>query len=233
MVLERGIPGFKICLKKKVKGNLSQTKLSKLLARQQWSELMKHISSNPDILNSPDRDESFFHEICRFQPPLHVVEEIVGLSPSSLVLENDLGQFPLHVAAQNGASPEVISYLCKSNTKSSGVQDNMGKTPLHLASESYANKYTHQQDRKLPLEEALLLTVKILIRSSPHTVNLEDADDISVLEYAIDSDVDLKVIRVIQKASEKDWKKRSTRGKKHASIESNLQGQFQVLASGQ
>lgn len=192
----------------RVKNVTSESDLSNLLVQRKWSEIINVIARNPDALTASDFEESLFHKICRFQPPLEVIEFIVNISRKIASIKNNFEQFPLHVAAQNGALPEVIGYLCKLNPKASGSQDRKGKTPLHLASESYMKKYTHAKKRKIPAEEAYFLTTKILVRSSPNTVNIEDHEGMSALEYALDNNVALKVIRVLQKASEKEWKKK-------------------------
>jgi len=69
--------------------------------------------------------------------------------------------------------------------------------------------------------------IRTLCRTAPKSVNLEDADGCGALEYAIEFDAPFKIVRDIQKACEKDWKKRrsSSGGLSHASLAKDLQDQ--------
>ena len=179
-----------------------------LVKRRQWLTVSNLLTSNVDELRHPANNDSILHVACKHQPPIQVVKKMVNVSPDLASLINFDGHSPLHVAAQNGASPEVICFLCLSYPDTSEFQDIKGRTPLHLACESYMNHYMQTPSRTA--QEALLLTVKVLVRTSPTTVNLEDVDGMSAVEYLLDAEIDLKVVRVIQKASVKEWERRRT-----------------------
>ena len=177
-----------------------------LVTRRQWLTVSNLLTDNVDELRHPANNDSLLHVACKYQPPIQVIKKMVNVSPDLVSLINFDGQSPLHVAAQYGASPEVICFLCLSYPDTSEFQDIKGKTPLHLACESYITHYV-QSPNRTP-QEALLLTVKVLVRTSPTTVNLEDVDDMSAVEYLLDAEIDLKIVRVIQKASVKEWERR-------------------------
>lgn len=163
-----------------------------------------------EMLSSPDyAAESALSFACRFHPPADVIRAMMNLLPPDVARKTDpTGRSPLHIAAKWGAAPRVIRYLSEAHPSSGGLQDSTGKTPLHLACESYASKYSSRKADDKPLKEAMLEVVRYLCKLSPTTVNIEDDEDFTALEYAIENDLDIKVVRSLQKACEKDWKKR-------------------------
>ena len=191
--------------------------LSALIAHQDWDKLRILLSTDvgqqavqSELLTSPDyAAESALSFACRFHPPLDVIRALMDLLPPDVARKTDpIGRSPLHVAAKWGAAPRVIRFLSEAHPKSAGLQDTSGKTPLHLACESYASKYSSSKTDGKPLKESMLEVVRYLCKLSPTTVNIEDNEDFTALEYAIENDLDIKVVRSLQKACEKDWKKR-------------------------
>lgn len=185
----------------------SSSKLSKMISKGQWTKAEKFIDSHGMSIDLSECDDSILHQACRHQPPLDLIEKIVSLRPDLALLTNPDGQVPLHIASQNGASPDIIAFFCTPKRNTSGVQDLWGRTALHLACESYCANYTNTTI--LSTKKAFTKTVKTLIQSSPATINVEDVNGISAVEYAIESNIDLNNLRLIQKASERDWKRRA------------------------
>ena len=185
-----------------------QSKICQIIANRKWSKVDKfvrsHCCEDDSELYNGHQNETLLHYACRFHPPLSVIQSIVNRFPTWCSRLDSNGQSPLHMAAQYGAEPDIIEYLCVPNRSTSGIQDKLGKTPLHLACISYADHYK----KKKTLNSALVLTIKILIRSSPSTVNLEDNYNMNALEYAINAEHGMKVYRIIQKTSEKEYKKK-------------------------
>ena len=182
-----------------------QMKLSKMIEQKQWHKVVKYTQSHDDVLDSFQENGSFLHEVCKHQAPLDLIVEIVRKSPGMHTQVDSNCRSPLHLAAKYGASPDVIEFLCSTERKMAGMQDSMGKTPLHWACESYSEHYSRKST--MTLKSALLLTIKILVRSSPTTVNLEDSNGMCAAEYALDTNTELNIFRVIQKASVKEWKR--------------------------
>ena len=192
--------------------------LSKFIVKQDWVNTRKILlGKNATIL-----EDAALHMACRFHPPLEVVQAMAAAAPSSVSLTDNMGRLPLHIAAKCGAAPLVIAYLTEIYPQAAGFQDAIGKTPLHLFCEYYGHQYNEGAANGQSLKESMILVVKSLCRAAPSSVNLEDTEDMTALEYAIDAEVDRRVIRVVQKACEKDWKSRSTAGTTHEAMERNL-----------
>merc|ERR1719156_223082 len=54
----------------------------------------------------------------------------------------------------------------------------------------------------------MMNVVRLLKTSAPASVNLEDGEGMNAIEYALDSDADIRVIRVMQRACRDDGRKR-------------------------
>jgi len=209
---------------------------SRLIARQDWDAVRDALSTDEGRLHakcemeaSPDIDGCALHFVCRFHPPLDVIISLAELLPSSMRHSDNMGRYPLHIAAKWGASPRVVKFLIEVFPDAAGFQDAMGKTPLHLTCESYASKYSSRKAEGQPLKDAMVEVVRRICRAAPDAVNLEDMEDMTALEYAIDAEgVELKVVRSIQKACERDWKhRRELPGASHETVRRSLLEQSQ------
>jgi len=184
---------------------ITRKEFVKLVKSRQWSEVVDHMSGNPDVAKSEDGATPLLHEVCRYQPPLRVVEEFVRADPESVSVMSKKNHAPLHVACRCGANPDVINFLCQLNRTLASVQDYHGRTPLHLLCQEYAIHYNEEQRLRISLSKALIAAVKLIIAAAPHTVNLEDKDGKSALHYAVDDqEMDIRVLHCIQKASARD-----------------------------
>ena len=126
--------------------------------------------------------------------------------PESLKIPDVTGRYPIHVAAKWSASPDVIQFLIKANPAAVGLPDGSGKTPMHYVGECYVCNYTSPlYDR----DEAMLQVVKMLKTAAPNSVNLEDIYGMNAIEYALDSEASLGVIKTMQWACRDDWRERS------------------------
>ena len=186
------------------------TYLSKIIAKKQWSSLRKHISTSSAYLILFENNDSLLHQVCKYQPPLSLVNYMVQTNPKLLSMTNSFGHSPLHVAIQNAASPDIIDFLCTSSPEMPGMKDHMGKTPLHMACESYS-KSRSKSKSKIDFrsnKKGLRKIIESLIEYSPTTVNLEDVGGITAIEYALDTNTDIKTIHMIQRASQSEWKRK-------------------------
>lgn len=187
--------------------------LVNMVKSRQWSEVMDHFSRNPDVAKPAAAAAAedgakpllLLHEVCRYQPPLRVIEEFVRADPKSVSVMSKKNHAPLHVACRCGAPPDVINFLCQLNPILAGVQDYNGRTPLHLLCQEYTIHYNEEQRLKISLSKALIAAAKFIIAASPNTVILEDKDGKSALHYAVDDkEMDIRVLHCIQKAAAKD-----------------------------
>ena len=213
----------------------NQLELSDMIKKRKWSKFLKQLSLDPNQVNSPNRKESILHEVCRFQPPLKVVRKIIKMNPTLLNDVNFQGRLPLHIATVNGASFDVVLYLCECNPTAAGLQDLQGKTPLHLLVGESPYRILEKTLDEFMLEalssQGISRIVRVLVNASPETVNLEDISGMSALDYAVNFVDDIDVINELQRASIKEWRSRSKQGKKHTcNVNDNIQKQYQLIA---
>jgi len=185
----------------------------RMIAQQDWDAVREVLSteSGKDALRSGISSlgiDGALHFACRFHPPLDVIVSIAEVFPGAVLHCDKAGRYPLHIAAKWGASPLVLRFLVEEEPSVCAIQDETGRTPLHHICRSYGRNYSVRKNDGRTLKEALLEVVRGLCKASPATVNLEDEEDMTALEYAIESDLDMKVVRTMQKACEKDWKQR-------------------------
>jgi len=224
--------------------------LSNLIVREHW-DAVRLFLSNPDIDETRakilscrygpaayDDDaennsawNNALHYACKYYPPWDVIKAIDLLHPQYMTQVDTVGRTVLHIAAKNGVSPQVIRYLCAKNPSAAGAQDVLGCTPLHYVCKHYAKRYSESKCENIPLLDSMRDVARTICRTAPKSVNLEDTDGCCALEYAIECDAPFKVIRDIQKACEKDWKKRRLSGLKHESLQQDLRDQFHTQRS--
>jgi len=155
-----------------------------------------------------DDGQNILHIACRFKVPLTIAKLICKKYPRAASSKTKPQRYyPLHLAVTFGAHPEVIAHIAEQYPKAAGCVDCTGKTPLHLLCQNYPNYYSHidlnKGEAQLPLDEAMLLVVRLLTRAFPKLVNVDDEDDVTALEYAIDNDCHITVVRSIQRACER------------------------------
>ena len=148
---------------------------------------------------------TLLHAVCRFNPPPSVVRNMIMLCPDDAKALDCLKRTPLHVATGTGASVDVINALLEANPRACRAQDADGRTPLHMAC-----------DRSCVLFEGSVNSsdaprydiVSSLISASPSAVTLEDSDEMTAVEYALFSSAELKVVKMLQRASQKVLRKK-------------------------
>ena len=148
------------------------------------------------------------HFACRFNPPRTIVRQLASLYPDGVMYTDKLNRLPLHYAAKWGASSRLISYLVEKDRTAASVKDSLGKTPLHLLCANYSHSMEEVTNDTLSLDDHMVESTKTLIKACPDAVNIVDNNDTTAIEYAIASDCPIKAVRLIQKASEDDWKER-------------------------
>lgn len=203
--------------------------IARLISRRDWQQLEHELSSHgsqipiddPSIRHAVTED-IIVHFAARFQAPLQTISFLSSLYPISLERPDATGRFPIHVAAKWGATPDVINFLIRSNPAAAGLQDDLGKTPMHYVGECYARNYN--RNVSIPMNESMLQVVQLLKTSAPKSVNLEDNEGANAIEYALESNADLKVIRSMQRACRDDWREMKThaQGKKHEDLAKEL-----------
>lgn len=156
-----------------------------------------------------NKTHSLTHTLCRFRAPVHILSMAVDSNSLSLFQVDCLGKLPLHVAAENGASPQVIEYLCARCPTVALHQDSQGRVPLHLACEAWESRCDCESD-----EEAMddfEKVIETLIEASPKSLLIEDSEDMTPLECAIETEADFTIVRMLQKAT-KEFKSGTQNG---------------------
>lgn len=195
----------------------SSVTLARLISQRQWT-IVESVLSSEEMRSSIAIDDVtlphaitpdiIIHFAARFQAPLRVMALLAKAYPMSLKSADSTGRYPIHVAAKWAASPDVMSYLTKMNPSVAGVQDSTGKTPMHYVAEFYIS---HFNNVKWSRDDAMLQVVRLLKNAAPLSVNLEDEEGMTCIEYALLSDAHIKVVKTMQRACRDDWRGRSQR----------------------
>jgi ankyrin repeat protein len=147
---------------------------------------------------------TFLHAAVRHNPPLNIVAGIVKICPDAPSRRDCLNRTSLHVAAGVGANVEVIKYLAMTAPETCKVQDEDGRTPLHFACDVDCQLFEGEERRRDPPTYEM---VHALLCANFSAAAIEDVDEMSPLEYAIFSQADIKVVKLLQKAAQKHMKK--------------------------
>ena len=132
----------------------------------------------------------------------------------------------LQIACAWGASPETIEFLIHEHPAAASIQDNEGKAPIHHLCQSFTLNYEDASLTSLPVTDTMMSIVSMLKAAAPKSFNLEDNDDMNAVEYALESNTDIKVVKFIQRACRDDWRERK---KKSDSSHKDLQDDLHKL----
>lgn len=152
---------------------------------------------------------TFLHAVVRRDPPVQIVSEMMQICPNDVRSRDSLNRTPLHVACGVGANIKTIQRLVAAYPGACKIQDADGRTPLHFSCDVECQLFEGDDGKQKMAPTTELL--RCLLSVSLSVVNLEDADGMSPLEYAICSDADVKVVKLLQKAAQKHM--RDTQGK--------------------
>ena len=170
--------------------------------------------------------QELVHYACRFNPPRTIIRHLESMYPGSLRMPDNMGRLPLHYAAKWGASYRLIDYLVEKNRAAASARDSLGRTPLHLLCKSYSSSVgSNKLPCDLSSDDNMFQATTTLLAAAPDVVNIEDNNGMTVIEYAISSNAPYRAVRLIQKASERDWKERKRRskpGETHLKIEEDI-----------
>jgi ankyrin repeat protein len=207
------------CHRTMVSRTISITDLLHHIAEQDW-ELFQSIALSKSttfraitnaIGNSPEfSGVTLLHAAVRFNPPLDVVKKMIDICPDLIAAKDCLGRTPLHVAAGSSAEPTLIKLLAHAYPASCDATDEDGKTPLHFACDTSCQLFEDEDAIKRVQRGVCHDTVIALLSESLHASTIEDIDEMNALEYAIMSDAKLKTIKLLQHASCKSFRSRST-----------------------
>jgi ankyrin repeat protein len=167
------------------------------LAKPSTFKALAKIISAADEFNGM----TFLHAVVRHDPPVQIISEMIQLCPQDVRSRDCLHRTPLHVACGVGAGLRTIQCLTAAYPGACRIQDEDGRTPLHFACDIECQLFEGDDSRMR--EPPSYEVIHCLLSASLSVVGLEDADGMSPLEYAICSDSDVKVVKLLQKAAQK------------------------------
>ena len=118
------------------------------------------------------------------------------------------GKLCAHVACKYSAVPDVVAYIISKNASAAGCPDNHGKCPIHYVAEFYSRQTIHHEDQYMTNEELMLEVVQLLRQAAPQSFNLEDEDERNPIEIALENDVAMRVVKLMQRTARDDWRRR-------------------------
>ncbi|KAK1742497.1 hypothetical protein QTG54_007062 [Skeletonema marinoi] len=194
--------------------------LSRLIMKRNWdavSLVLTSTSSDEEIeidTNGAINQDNILHFALRFHAPLHIVELLSNRYPECLNKPDGTGKFCTHVAAKYSAPPEVMAFVISKNPAAAGC-------PTTTASV----QFTTYQDQYMTTEELMVEVVRLLKKAAPQSFNLEDEDERNPIEIAIENDVGIRVVKLMQRTARDDWRemKQSGHGVKHEVLAKNLE----------
>ena len=141
---------------------------------------------------------TLLHAVVKCNPPLYILDAMIDAHGGALKGQDCVGRTPLHVACGTGADDLIIRRLVKAYPQACDLQDEDGRLPLHLACDTECVLFEGDQIRRAPPS---VDAVRALLSGSLRSVLVEDEDDMSPIEYAIVSDANINVVKLLQKAS--------------------------------
>ena len=204
----------------------SKKTLTRLIARRNWWEIESLLSTEESVesMEIDEKDiiteESVVHFSLRYRAPLHIVKLLALRYPLCLTRPDCTGKFAIHVACKYGSLPTVVEYLVSENKHAAGVQDPTGKTPIHYLAEYYASNYESPSHL---VNENMCQIIRILREVAPESFNIEDNEEMNAIECGIENDLDLRIIKMMQRAARDDWRAlRASSGKKHDELAKDI-----------
>jgi hypothetical protein len=137
---------------------------------------------------------TFLHFLCRYQPPLKIVEAVVGIWPElSKKMIPATKQTALHVACQYGARSDVVKFLLEIHGEAAMMQDINGRLPLHLACRPKQHPPTQmdeddEENGDVDWIKPGSAVVRALCGHNPKAANAQDKDGCNPLELALTTD---------------------------------------------
>lgn len=176
------------------------------LTKQPKKKDMKQIetSNNPrankvaSYSKAKDVKKNTLLSISKMNPCRNRVIALLEENSSAAFATDSYGKLPLHLACEYGASPAVIRELLHANPKAARERDILGMLPIHRICSSY---YTHAKRklRKNTAKQNMLEVLQILLCAEPESICVEDNDNTCPIEHALNSGIDIYIIKKLQR----------------------------------
>ena len=206
------------------------TVLLNMLQNRDWETFQLVILKKPlafqalhDLLLCSEEHHgvTFLHAAVRNSPPIEIIDQIIKICPDAPRACDCLNRTPLHVAVGVGASIDLINYLMKSYPEACTIQDEDGRTPLHFECDSESVLFEGDQGGRGPPSFEVVQT---LLSGSIKAASMEDEDGTSPIEYAIISNANVRVVKVLQQAAQMYLRRSAKAAQLTSSPGSNHQG---------
>jgi hypothetical protein len=111
------------------------TQVFQLIERRQWTELLDHITANPEAVRTKGKKGcSPLYYACASGASTAVVQMLVDMFPEAVrMIDENYNMLPLHMASKRGLSEGTLMALLTSYPEATMVQDDFGTTPLAYA----------------------------------------------------------------------------------------------------
>ena len=140
---------------------------------------------------------SILHEAIKLGAPDDVLMLLVERFPKLLTQVDDGDRYPIHTACAFGASSAFVSRCINMYPSSTRAMDVEGKSPFHLLCQG-----TWQGAWDIASNPAAAKNMKeilwMLYREAPSTIVSEDIDGVEPLEHAIDFNIGIGLIHLLQ-----------------------------------
>ena len=163
------------------------------------------------------------HAACRNHAPIDILRSIHGLRASTVTDVDSNDRTALHHAAAAWNEPAVIKFLLRRNGDAASHQDTNGCTPLHLCVHPEdisdgGRLFSSARSQMNTKEPPLVRIIHYLCCVSPASATMDDDEDCTPIEYAIESELPLLAVQVLRKASETAWKRQEECKKRRATM---------------
>jgi len=190
--------------------------LSSLIQKRKWDQVSELLLKNAD--NAPCNFEccydhivlasdiclcnNILHHALDYKPPVSIVRTITEIFPEAANEVDCMLRYPLHIALMNGLSADVIRHLIKVNEKAVSSTDAEGKTALHLLFSDYKVRRKCDRTHFKEAMQSLPEIIYIICQHDPKLMFKEDLNKMSVLEYAMQEEVDYETLSLLQGVAE-------------------------------
>jgi ankyrin repeat protein len=182
-----------------------RTVLFRLLLKKDWKAAVARATSFPDEAATWIVTKGFngnlrflpLHKACVLQPPVNVIEVLLGAYLEATKSSDQDGWLPVHCACFYGASDKVVGSLLTANAKGAQSKDDEGRLPLHYAC----------------LKGASQAVVDVLLGSFPKGAMSKDDEGRLPIHHACSKGAPEGVIDALLKASPKGAQSKDDQGR--------------------
>lgn len=180
-------------------------KLIKLAQQHRWNKVealltQRDYDTRMSIITAKDEfGGNCIHVLCRFDPPLELLIEVVDFCPSKVREVDHENRTPLFMAAASGASVLVINSLLALYPEAAKMKDNDGRTPL-IAACMHQDPGAIMRDGQTSRYRQFRI-VQELIAVNSSVVDCVDNRDMTALDYAIVRRGELSTVTLLQKVT--------------------------------